>query len=331
MGNLRARRFGPKVNTRVGYYMGLEEHADGSAWVVDDDEDLGETPYTSSGSEFATAAAIAWRTYHPGGDTANTDILTADEERLLARRIAAGCEDSRRQLIAANYRLVFHVVSRFRHTGVPIEDLIQEGNLGLIEAVDRFDPKRGCRFNTYALLWIRGAVLRAATRLRPLMPVPERLAQAASRMRREEDVLSQELQRQPTADEVADRVGLTPERVEETRFLLRRPTSLDTPDSEDGRSPEEWLVADCNPEMSAALAHQDLARAICEGLDLLTPREREVLRLRFGLDTDDPRSLAEVGRVLDISRQRARELEQSALRRLRHKPPSNLHLAAAGD
>lgn len=312
--------------------MGIEDqHTDGQVAWVDEDEEVLSEPAVGGGSEFATAAAVAWRTYHPGGDLGTTSILTPDEERVLARRIAHGDEEARRELITANYRLVFHVVSRFRHTGVPIEDLIQEGNLGLIEAVDRFDPRRGCRFNTYALLWIRGAVLRAATRLRPLMPVPERLAQAASRMRREEDLLAQELMRQPTCDEVADRIGLSTARVEETRHLLRRPTSLDTPDSEDSRPADDWLVADNDPEMGARLARADVARAVAEGLEQLTPREREVLRLRFGLDTDDPRSLAEVGRVLDISRQRARELEQSALRRLRSKPPTSLCLAAAGD
>ncbi|NUP99366.1 MAG: RNA polymerase sigma factor RpoD/SigA [Armatimonadetes bacterium] len=300
-------------------------------WAVDEEEELGEVAGPSTGSEFATAAAVAWRTYHPDGDPGTTHILTPEEERVLARRIAMGDEDARRQLIAANYRLVFHVVSRFRHTGVPIEDLIQEGNLGLIEAVDRFDARRGCRFNTYALLWIRGAVLRAATRLRALMPVPERMAQAASRMRREEDSLAQELMRQPTSDEVADRLGVTAERVEETRFLLRPPTSLDYSESEDGRTPDEWLLPSDDPQADVQLVQLELAAAVSESLMQLTPRERDVLRLRFGLDTDEARSLAEVGRALDISRQRARELEQSALRRLRHRPPTGLDVAAAGD
>lgn len=309
--------------------MGHDEPTAG-AWDEGEDE-LQQNPLPHSGSEFANAAAVAWRTYHPDGGEAPSGILSPQEERVLARRIAMGDEDARRQLIAANYRLVFHVVSRFRHTGVPIEDLIQEGNLGLIEAVDRFDPSRGCRFNTYALLWIRGAVLRASTRLRALMPVPERMAQAASRMRREEDQLAQELMREPTADEIADRVGLTTERVEETKHLLRQPSSLDAPESDDRRPTEEWLLSSDDPHADMLLIQSDLRRVVNESLLQLTPREREVLRLRFGLDTDDPRSLAEVGRALDISRQRARELEQSALRRLRHRPPQGLDLAAAGD
>lgn len=304
-------------------------------WAVEGDLEPSAAPAYGGMSEFATAAAVAWRTYHPSGSGMATAILSPAEERRLARRIASGDDDARQQLIAANYRLVFHVVSRFRHTGVPIEDLIQEGNLGLIEAVDRFDWERGVRFNTYALLWIRGAVLRASARLRALMPVPERMAQAATRMRREEDALAQELMREPTCDEVADRVGLTTERVEETRHLLRPHSSLDSTESEDGRPADEWLSDGSNPHADVRVVQAELAAAVQASMEQLTPRERDVLRLRFGLDADDPRSLAEVGRALDISRQRARELEQSALRRLRNRPPSGLDLApdvaAAGD
>jgi len=304
-------------------------------WAVEGEPDSPVAPSYGSMSEFATAAAVAWRTYHPSGLGTGTAILSPAEERRLARRIAAGDDDARQQLIAANYRLVFHVVSRFRHTGVPIEDLIQEGNLGLIEAVDRFDWERGVRFNTYALLWIRGAVLRASARLRALMPVPERMAQAASRMRREEDALAQELMREPTSDEVADRIGLSAERVEETRHLLRPHSSLDSTESDDGRPADEWLPDASHPRADVRVVQAELAEAVHASLDQLTPRERDVLRLRFGLDSDDPRSLAEVGRALDISRQRARELEQSALRRLRNRPPTGLDytrdVAAAGD
>lgn len=300
-------------------------------WAVEDDEAEPLDVRAQAGSEFSTAAAVAWRTYHPDGRHPSRRILSTREERLLARRIAMGDDEARRELISANYRLVFHVVSRFRNTGVPIEDLIQEGNLGLIEAVDRFDPDRGCRFNTYALLWIRGAVLRASTRLRALMPVPERMAQAASRMRREEDQLAQELGRQPTAEEVADRLGASAQRVEETWHLLRPTGSLDAAEGDEGRSADEWLPSTADPAVDALMAQADLRRAVDEGLRQLTPREQEVLRLRFGLDTDQPRSLAEVGRAMDISRQRARELEQSALRRLRSRPPVGIDIALAGD
>jgi RNA polymerase primary sigma factor len=283
------------------------------------------------GSEFAQAAAAAWRTYYPGGDAASESLLSPAEERVLARRVAAGDGEARRQLIEANHRLVFHVVSRFRHTGVPLEDLIQEGNLGLIEAVDRFDLGRGCRFNTYALLWIRGAVLRAATRLRAVMPVPERLAQTAARLRREEEVLTQELMRAPSAEEVGGRVGLTAEQVEEARRVMPLASSLEGLEPEDGRPPEEWLMPSNDLPAEERLALDELRGEVAAGLQFLTPREQDVLRLRFGLDTDEPRSLAEVGRALSISRQRARELEQSALRRLRHRPNWRERLARAGD
>lgn len=312
----------------MAYRDGQEDGT--GAWLEDFGSDSSEDVSAGFGGEFSTAAAVAWRTYHPESEEFGTDVLTPLEERILARRIAGGDDEARRQLIAANFRLVFHVVSKFRHTGVPIEDLIQEGNLGLIEAADRFDPDRGCRFNTYALLWIRGAVLRASNRLRAVVPIPERMAQTAARLRREEDVLAQELLRQPTADEVSGRVGLAPERVEEARSLMRVTTSLDATDPEDGRSADEWLMSDNQPAAEHLMELADLQQAIREGLRCLTPRERDVLRLRYGLDTDEPRSLAEVGRALSISRQRARELEQSALRRLRHQPPAAM-LAASGD
>lgn len=282
-------------------------------------------------SEFALAAAAAWRTYYPGSDVGGESLLTLAEERVLARRAKAGDREARRHLIEANHRLVFHVVSRFRHTGVPLEDLIQEGNLGLIEAVDRFDLARGCRFNTYALLWIRGAVLRAATRLRPVMSVPERLAQTAARLRREEEVLTQELGRTPNAEEVGTRVGLSAEQVEEARRVVPVTSSLDGLEGEEGRSPDEWLLPSLEPSALERVALTDLRREVASGLELLTPRERDVLRLRYGLDTDEARSLAEVGRALSISRQRARELEQSALRRLRARPGWGQTLAQAGD
>lgn len=282
-------------------------------------------------SEFSAAAQTAWRTYFPGLEHDPGQLLTSAEERRLARRIALGDNEARQQLIAANYRLVFHVVSRFRNLGVPLEDLIQEGNLGLIEAVDRFDPARGCRFNTYALLWIRGAVMRAASRLRAGMSVSERLAQSAARLRREEEVLAQELLRQPTAEELGRRVGMTAQQVDEARQMSRTPNSLESMESDDGRAVEEWLLPANDPTAADHVVRSELQVTISRSLQVLTPREREVLRLRFGLDADEPRSLAEVGRVLDISRQRARELEQSALRRLRSETAQDFGLAAAGD
>ncbi|MBI2297925.1 MAG: RNA polymerase sigma factor RpoD/SigA [Armatimonadetes bacterium] len=310
----------------MSYQDGEEATAEPWPWDAGEGGEAGG-PF---GGEFAKAAATAWRTYHPGGDECATEVLTAEQERALARRVVHGDPEARRQLISANYRLVFHVVSKFRHTGVPLEDLIQEGNVGLIEAVDRFDAQRGCRFNTYALLWIRGAVLRAANRLRGVVPIPERMAQAAARLRREEEVLAQELLRQPTADEVGGRLGLASERVEEARHLLRPLSSLDSAESDDGRTSEAWTVPSPDPGADERLVLADLQAALEEGMLRLTPRERDVLRLRYGLDTDEPRSLAEVGRALSISRQRARELEQSALRRLRGNPTAGM-LAAAGD
>lgn len=299
----------------------------------DSDLDWPETeaddqPYSGQG-EFTAAAAAAWRTYHPESDDAPLALLTAEQERILARRIREGDEDARRRLIAANYRLVFHVVSRFRYTGVPLEDLIQEGNLGLIEAVDRFDERRGCRFNTYALLWIRGAVLRAVTRLREVIPVPERVAQAAARLRRDEDELAQELHRPPSVDELSDRSGLPAQRVEAARTLLHTTSLNEAADPEDGRPAEEWMLVADEPAAPEHLARRELQALVARGLEQLTPRERDVVRLRFGLDCDEPRSLAAVGRSLRISRQRARELEQSALRRLRASTPPDLGLAAA--
>jgi RNA polymerase primary sigma factor len=158
------------------------------------------------------------------------------------------------------------------------------------------------------------------------------MAQTAARLRREEEVLTQELGRQPSAEEVASRVGVSAEQVEEARRLAPATSSLDGVETDEGRPPEEWLLPSTDPAVEEKMALEDLRREINDGMVLLTPREQDVLRLRYGLDTDEPRSLAEVGRALAISRQRARELEQSALRRLRHRPFFGLGLAPqAGD
>ena len=276
--------------------------------------------FSAQTSEFARATAAAWRSYYPGEVHDNAPVLSSAEEQALAQRVAEGDQQARSRLIEANHRLVFHVVSAFRRSGVPIEDLIQEGNLGLIEAVDRFDLHRGCRFNTYAILWIRGAVLRAALRQRTLVDVPERTAQAAARARKSHDELAAKLRREPSNAEVAARCGLSERQVDDLLRHVPTPGSLETLDAVDSTTPDEWLYTTEQRNPLDSIALQELHNHLLEGLKHLTEREREVIYLRYGLNDDEPHSLADVGRMLSISRQRARELEQNGLRRLRHLP-----------
>jgi len=271
-------------------------------------------------SEFQEVASAAWQNYEhtleEGGDL--NHLLSPEEELELARRCAHGDRAARQRLIEANYRLVFRVVSRYRHSGVPLEDLIQEGNLGLIEAVDRFDYRQAHRFSTYALLWIRGAVLRALHKLRPSVTVPQRVSTSAQKVWRTEEMLSQELQRRPTVSELARRCGLSEERVEELRNLPHYWVSLDLPvDEEEQTSLGEMLLPEEEPSLEDLVLREDLRQELEADLSRLPPREATILRLRFGLDNDEPKTLAEIGRQFNLSRQRVREIELTALRHLR--------------
>ncbi|MBI2299209.1 MAG: sigma-70 family RNA polymerase sigma factor [Armatimonadetes bacterium] len=283
-------------------------------------EDFGELTETSAEPETVASVGLADM---PRGQR----LLTRDEEIELARRIELGDDEARRRLIDANHRLVFSVVNRYRHSGVPLEDLVQEGFLGLIQAADKFDHRRGCRFSTVATIWIRAHVLQAIQNQRPLVHVPQRVANAAKRLWRAREELAHELHRKPTPEELAQKLDLESERVEELTRVTQDWLSLDEPIGDEGETAMLEMIADQDSTTpSQAVAHTFLREQLDTAMARLTEREQIVLRLRFGLDDGHERTLDEIGRHFDLTRQRIKEIETAALSKLRHGGPSRYRL-----
>jgi RNA polymerase primary sigma factor len=256
-------------------------------------------------------------------------LLTPAEERELARRKDEGDDIARRKLIESNLRLVMSITRNYTRADVPLLDLIQEGNLGLMRAVDKFDWTMGFKLSTYATWWIRQAVQRALAEQSRTIRLPVHIADQVRRVQRARRALGQELSRDPTFEEIATETELTPKRVQDLLDLVQDHVSLETPVG-DGESVMSDLIEDTaaiGPEAETALRLRstELARALAQ----LKPRLQRVLVLRYGLDGTNGRTLEQVGVELGITRERVRQLETRALRELRHVAPSlELYLQA---
>ena len=248
-------------------------------------------------------------------------LLTPAEERELARRKDLGDEAAKRRLIECNLRLVMSITRNYTKASVPLLDLIQEGNLGLIRAVEKFDYRLGFKLSTYATWWIRQAVTRALAEQGRTIRLPVHVAEQVRRVTRARRVLAQKLNRDPNLDEIAVESGFTPERVRELLELVEDPVSLETPVG-DGESLYGDMIEDTNAiEPDVQTAERLRSSELSAALELLNPRMRLVLAQRFGLDGAVPKTLEEVGAGLGITRERVRQLESRALRELRSVAP----------
>ncbi len=252
-------------------------------------------------------------------DIGRVPLLSAEEEVELAKRMQEDDVAARKRLSEANLRLVVSIAKRYVGRGMLFLDLIQEGNLGLMKAVEKFDYQKGFKFSTYATWWIRQSITRAIADQARTIRIPVHMVETINKLTRVQRVLLQELGREPLPSEIAEKMGVSEERVREIQKIAQDPVSLETPIGEEEDSHlGDFIEDEKTMTPSDSVAFTMLKEQLLGVLDTLTPREEKVLRLRYGIDDGKPRTLEEVGREFNVTRERIRQIEAKALRKLRH-------------
>ena len=299
--------------------MGIQVTADGEAeQETDDEETLTEVEVVSS-----VALDDPVRMYLK--EIGRVNLLTAKQEVELAKEMEAGSEEARHHLTEANLRLVVSVAKKYLNRGLSFLDLIQEGNLGLMRAVEKFDYKRGFKFSTYATWWIRQAITRAIADQARTIRIPVHMVDTLNQLARVSRALLEQLGREPNEEELAYGMGITVDKVQELKKISQQPVSLESPIGEEEDSHLGDFVEDKMAIAPLEAASEAMFRNEVEDiLATLRPRERRVVQLRFGLVDDEPRTLEEVGRRMGLTRERIRQIEATALRKLRHPSRSKV-------
>jgi RNA polymerase primary sigma factor len=245
-------------------------------------------------------------------------LITPKEEIILARRIKRGDRQAREQMITANLRLVVKIAHDYEGLGLPLLDLINEGNIGLMKGVERFNPRKGAKLSTYASWWIKQSIMRALANQSKTIRLPVHVVDKVAHIRKAEVKLREAFDREPTDQEVADHLGLNPRRIQQYRNASKAPVSLDAPVGSDEPKPISEVVADPNAAAPFdRLIRENDSKLVKEVLATLTPRENTILAMRFGLDDGTPKTLEEIGGQLGVTRERIRQIQEEALKKMR--------------